>query len=354
MLALIMAGGVGERFWPRSRARRPKQLLDLTGSGSMIGLTVERLENLSKPEEIFVITNINQAESIRDAVPELPPGNIIAEPAKRNTAPCIAVACRIIQNRFGDRPVLVLPADHVIDDLPVFERSVRAGEAYVSGNDVLLTFGIQPSRPETGYGYIRTGDRLVELDGVEIFRSEGFLEKPDIENARRFHEHDAYLWNSGMFMWRTDVIGRAIDRYLPQLGQAVSRLADGTGEIQTVLNSIYETIPAESIDYGIMEKADNVVVCRGTFYWNDVGSWESIRDLFPHDEKENVLAGDHVVIDGSGNTVFAPDKMVGLVGVDDIVVVDSGDALLVCKRDRAQEVRKIVDWLKQNGREDLI
>lgn len=354
MLAIIMAGGVGERFWPQSQIKRPKQLLNLTGKGSMIKLTVERLENLSKPEEIFIITNVNQAESIRREVAAVPPENIIVEPEKRNTAPCIAVACRIIQSKFGDQPVLVLPADHIIEDLPQFEHAVRAGEAYVAEHDVLLTFGIQPTRPETGYGYIRAGSRLNDGDDIEIYRSEGFLEKPSYEEARRFHEDDSFYWNSGMFMWRLDVIFDAITRFLPDMGKLVSELNDGTIDLEPVLKTIYRTITAESIDYGIMEKADNVVILKGTFYWNDVGSWESIRDLYPRDDRNNVLIGDHAVIDGSGNTVVASDKLIGIVGVDDIVVVDGGDAILVCKRERVQEVRKIVDWLRQHGRDDLI
>ena len=193
MLAIIMAGGVGERFWPQSQIKRPKQLLNLTGKGSMIKLTVERLENLSQPEEIFIITNVNQAESIRREVPDIPSENIIVEHEKRNTAPCIGVACQIIQTRHGDQPVLVLPADHIIEDLPLFEQAVRAGEAYVSEHDVLLTFGIQPTRPETGYGYIRVGSRLDGGGDVEIYRSDGFLEKPGIEDARKFHRDDNYF-----------------------------------------------------------------------------------------------------------------------------------------------------------------
>lgn len=353
MLTIIMAGGVGERFWPQSQVKRPKQLLNLTGKGSMIKLTIERLQNLSKPEEIFIITNVNQADSIRREVPAVPAENIIAEPEKRNTAPCIGVACRFIQTRFGNQPVLVLPADHVIEDIPLFERAVRVGEAYVSEYDVLLTFGIKPTRPETGYGYIRTGPRLNSGGEVEIYRSEGFLEKPSIEDARKFYSDDKYVWNSGMFMWRVEVILDAINRFLPDLGGAVSELKEGTIELESVLKSIYPNITAESIDYGIMEKADNVVILKGTFFWNDVGSWESIRDLFPPDDQDNVLVGDHVVIDGTGNTVYSTDKMIGMIGVDDIVVVDGGNALLVCKRERAQEVRKVVDWLKKNGRADL-
>ncbi|MBI4720132.1 MAG: mannose-1-phosphate guanylyltransferase [Chitinivibrionia bacterium] len=354
MLAVIMAGGVGERFWPLSQIERPKQFLNLTGKGSMIRLTVDRLHNISRPEEIFVVTNINQIEGIRHEVPEIPAGNIIVEPEKKNTAPCIGVACSIIRKRLGNQPVIVLPADHLIEDLAAFEQAVQAGERYVSKHDVLLTFGIKPSRPDTGYGYIRAGNRLAEVGNVGIFVSEEFLEKPDIHRARRFYKAGNYFWNSGMFMWKVDVILDAIARHLPGLASALSGIGDGTGDMDRVLKSVYGRITPESIDFGVMEKASNVVILKGDFYWNDVGSWESIRELFTPDEKDNVLVGEHVVIDGTGNTVLSSRKLVGMIGIDDAVIVVADNAILICKRKRVQEVKQIVNWRKSSGREDLI
>jgi mannose-1-phosphate guanylyltransferase len=354
VLAVIMAGGTGERFWPQSRLKRPKQLLNLTGKGSLIELTVERLRNLSKPEEIYIITNIDQFEGVRREVPQIPTDNIIAEPERKNTAPCIGLACHFLKKRFGNRPVIVLPADHIIEPLDKFERVVRAGEDYVSKHDVLITFGIKPTRPDTGYGYIRAGEKLTEVDGIELYRSDGFFEKPDVGQAREFTSRGGYYWNSGMFMWKVNTVLNAIARFLPELSSALLALEDGTKATDEVLKGIYKKIPSESIDYGVMEKAANVVVLEGDFYWNDVGNWESIRELFSSDEDGNVLVGDHIIIDGRENTILSSQKVVGLIGLDDIVVVNGGDAILVCKRTRVQEVKKVVARLRDGGKEDLI
>jgi mannose-1-phosphate guanylyltransferase len=346
MLALIMAGGVGERFWPQSSSKRPKQLLDLTGEGSMISLTLDRLSAVSSPEEIFVITNKSHADSLKAEIPRIPEENVIAEPEGKNTAPCIAVACRLLHERFGDVPVLVLPADHVIRNVADFHAAVRAAELYAGRNDVLVTFGIKPSRPETGYGYIRIGKKLHEEDGVEVFAADAFLEKPDRRKAERFLSDGGYYWNSGIFLWRLTVILEALDRYFPELTGLLAPLEAGTKDLESVLNTIYPKLPAQSIDYAVMEKADNVVVVRGDFYWNDVGSWESIRELYDADENGNVLVGDHIVLDGRRNTVYSTGRTVGLLGVDDLVVVEGEEGILVCKRDRAQEVRRIAKKLK--------
>ncbi|UCH85012.1 MAG: NTP transferase domain-containing protein [Candidatus Latescibacterota bacterium] len=356
MLSVIMAGGSGQRFWPRSRQRHPKQLINLTGQGSMISVTVERMRAFSRPEEIIILTNVTQAEAIaRDVDGEVPRENIIGEPVGRNTAPSIGLAAVLIERRFGDKPFMVLPADHLVSDLDIFERSVRQAEAFARDNDSLLTFGITPTRPETGYGYIRAGETLSDTDGVSLFRADSFHEKPSIEKAREFLGSGDFFWNSGMFLWRPRVILEAIQTHLPDLDSMLLELAQrlGTESIDDVLKSIYGDAPKVSIDYGVMEKADNVVVVRGDFYWNDVGSWESIREMFSKDKNGNVLVGDHIVVDGKGNTVFSPDRLVGVVGLEDVVVVDSGDAILVAKRDRVQQVRDVVEALKRDGKDHL-
>jgi mannose-1-phosphate guanylyltransferase len=239
--------------------------------------------------------------------------------------------------------------------LDVFERSVKAAEAYAADNDCLLTFGIKPARPETGYGYIHAGKELAGSGGVSLFRAESFQEKPTLEKAEEFLSSGDYFWNSGMFFWRPRVILKAIKDYLPDLDKMLDELGRrlGTEDLDDVLKSIYGNAPAVSIDYGVMEKAHDVVVVRGDFYWNDVGSWESIREVFSKDEDGNVLVGDHIIVDGSENTVFSPDRLVGVVGLENIVVVDSGDAILVARRDRVQEVREIVKTLKRDGKDHL-
>lgn len=357
MLTLIMAGGVGERFWPQSRRKHPKQLLDLTGKGSMIRLTVDRLEGLSKPDEIFIVTNVEQQDAILDEVSGIiPEENIIGEPVGRNTAPCIGLAALLLPKRHGDQPMLVLPADHLVEPVERFHSLVKSAAAYVAENGGLLTFGIKPTRPETGYGYIHTAEEVFSDGDARVFRARAFLEKPTAEKARAFLEDEGYYWNSGMFMWMTNSIMDEISTHIPELFSVLSQIGTeiGTRPLPKVLKDLYAQAPSISIDYGVMEKSADVFVMRADFHWNDVGSWESLRDLQSADADGNVSIGAHVFIDAANNTVVSADRMVGLLGVDDIVVVDGGDTLLVCKRDRAQEVKKIVKTLRDRKRSDLV
>lgn len=354
MLAVIMAGGVGERFWPSSRRRRPKQLLDLTGRGSMIRLTLERLEGLSAPEETFVFTNVEQRDAIlAEVAGRVPPENVIGEPALRNTAPCIGLAALVARRRLGDRVMLVLPADHLVEPVERFRELVRRGARHVETHGDLLTFGISPTRPETGYGYVRLAGPAGDDDAV--FRVAAFLEKPDAGRARALVD-EGCLWNSGMFMWRTDTVLDGITRHLPELGVVLGRIetALGTRALPEVLNDEYAGAPSISIDFGLMEKAENVVALRADFQWNDVGSWEFIRDAHPADEDGNVSVGNHVLIDAANNTVVSREQLVAIVGVSDVVVVEDDGAILVCRRDRVQDVKWIVAELKSRGRDDLI
>lgn len=357
MLSVIMAGGVGERFWPRSRRRTPKQLLDLTGKGSMIALTLERVEALSRPEEILVITTAEQEIAVAGELRgRVPPENIVAEPEGRNTAASIGLAAVLIRARFGDRPFMVLPADHLVGDVARYEELATAAETYAGHNDCLLTFGIQPSRPETGYGYVQAGRSIEAVPGVELYAVDAFHEKPTRERAEKFLESGTCFWNSGMFLWKPGVILAAIQKHLPELHEVLAALQErvGTDKFESVLKSTYPRVPSISIDYGVMEKADNVVVLKSDFYWNDIGDWESVREVYEADAEDNVLVGEHVMIDSSGNTVFSPERCVALVGMSGVVVVDSGDAILVCKRERAQQVRDIVEILKKKRREKLL
>jgi mannose-1-phosphate guanylyltransferase len=356
VLVVIMAGGVGERFWPSSRRLRPKQLLDLTGRGSMIRLTLDRVGDLARPEETFVFTNAEQREAIlAEVAGRVPAPNVIGEPEVRNTAPCIGLAAVLARRAFGDRPMLVLPADHLVEPAGRFRDLVRAGARYVESRDDLLTFGVVPTRPETGYGYIRVADERLGAGEAEIFRAAAFLEKPTPEKARELVAQGC-CWNSGMFMWRAGTVLDGLARHLPPLRDVLARVEAGLGTrpLSEVLNDEYRRAPAISIDFGLMEKADNVAVMRADFAWNDVGSWEFVRDVHAPDADGNVTVGEHVVIDGANNTIVARERVVGMVGVDDVVVVDSGDAILVCRRDRVQDVKRIVAELKRRGRTDIV
>jgi mannose-1-phosphate guanylyltransferase len=252
VLSVILAGGIGERFWPRSRRNKPKQLIDLTGRGTMISLTVARAQLVSEDEEIFIVTLADQKEAIAREVGGIVPGeNIIGEPIGKNTAPSIGLAALILRKRFGDVPFIVLPADHLVEGREQFESAVRAAAGYVADHDCLLTFGITPSRPETGYGYIRAGERLAG-GGGEVFEAESFHEKPSPERAQEFLDDGSYLWNSGMFCWRPEPILRAINTHAPDLYRVLSDIdaGQGTGELESVLNSTYPKAPAKSMELG--------------------------------------------------------------------------------------------------------
>ena len=357
MLAVILAGGSGTRFWPLSRRERPKQLIDLQGKGSMIALTCDRLRGLSSPGEILVLTVDDQRGAIeRELDGKIPRDNVYGEPVPRTTAASVGLAAVLVEKRFGDAPFLVCPADQLVGDNEAFAAAVRAAEAYVEANGGLLTFGIPPSRPETGYGYIRTGDPAPGSEGRPIFEARSFREKPPLKTAREYVSAGDYVWNSGMFMWRPSAIRAAIAAHLPALDEVLRRISRrlGTEPVDDVLKSLYPSAPAISIDYGVMEKAEGVVVLRGGFRWSDVGSWESLREAYPADQDGNVFVGDHVAVESAGNTVFSPARVVGLVGVSDVVVVDGGDAILVCARRDVQKVRDIVEALKKSGKEHLV
>ncbi len=356
MLAVIMAGGVGERFWPKSRRRHPKQLLDLTGRGSMIALTVDRLQGLCEPSEIYVITNVEQRGAIVSELDgRVPADNVIGEPQGQNTAPCIGLAALLLRRDHGDKAMVVLPADHLVEPTDEFQDHLRRAADYVEANGGLLTFGVTPTRPETGYGYIKTGDTVDSKDGRTILHAEAFLEKPDAETAATFLASGEHLWNSGMFAWRVDTILDEIATHLPELDAVLSRIesALGTRPLDDVLQLHYPDAPSISIDYGVMEKSSHVVVMRADFKWNDVGSWEFMRDINAADSDGNVTVGDHVLIDAKGNTVVSRDKLVAILGVDDLVVVDGGDTLLVCHRDRVQDVKQVVQALRDRSHDSL-
>lgn len=357
MIAVVLAGGVGERFWPSSRRLRPKQLLDLTGRGSMLGLTLDRLEGLARREDTFVMTAADQRGAVLSVLQSrVPDANVIGEPEIRNTAPSIGLAAAIARRTVGDGPMLVVPSDHLIDPVERFRDHVRAGLRFLESDArALVTFGVAPTRPETGYGYIRVAEERWREGSHRVFAAASFFEKPSLERAGELVA-EGCAWNSGLFLWRAGTVLEGIARHLPELSAVLARIeaAAGTPDLAGVLKREYPRAPAVSIDYGLLEKAENVVVMRADFAWNDVGSWEFIRDVQAADADGNVTLGDHVVIDAKNNTVVAPGRLVGMIGVEGLVVVDGGDALLVCRRDRVQDIKRIVAELKRRGRDDLV
>ena len=343
--AIIMAGGSGTRFWPLSRTDRPKQFLSLgPDSRSLLRATAERVWALIPPERTFVVTSELLRGQVEHELPELEPGRILAEPVGRNTAPCIGWAATHVKRLDADAVMTVLPADHYIGDTDAYLDTLRRGlEAATHGDYV--TIGIRPTRAETGYGYIEVGS---ELD-PGVFRARRFVEKPNRQRAEQFVASGGFLWNSGMFFFRASRILEAIDLHLPGLGKQLQRYDTAAKNAQEMelVSETYASLPAVSIDHGIMEKVDSVSVVPGAFDWSDLGSWASAWELSPRDEFANVLPDGGLSIDATGNFASAPEgKLVALIGVRDLVVVDSGDALLVVPRERAQDVRHIVAALR--------
>jgi len=357
LAAAIMAGGRGERFWPLSREERPKQLLSLDGTRSLLQRTVDRLLPLTGPEGIYIITASHLADQVRKQVPCIPQDHIITEPEGRNTAPCIALAAAHLRaSGAGDDLVMaVLPADHAILDNEAFRHTLEEACRVVQepGNrDYLVTIGIQPTRPETGYGYIHIGD-LQELDGLKFYRVHRFVEKPDREYAEAYLRSGDYVWNSGMFVWRLQTIERAFQKHLPEVAEAMSRIREavGTPHYRDVLSREYSKMPSISVDYGIMEKEKQIICIPARFGWDDVGSWSALGRLLPMDEAGNVVRGEHVGVNTNHCVIYSnTDRLVATVGVRDLVIVQTDDAVLVCHKDSVQQVCEIVARLRSGDR----
>jgi len=356
MFAVIMAGGKGSRFWPRSREKMPKHLLDIKGERTIIRETVDRIRPLVPPERTLIVTGRSHAAELIRRLPEIPAENILIEPVGRNTAPCIGLAALHIQKRVPDAVMLVLPSDHRIGDENAFRRVMAAAGRAASGRDALITIGIRPTGPETGYGYIEQGDLFATGEGEKIYRVRSIREKPPLEQAREFLRQGRFLWNSGMFVWKASTILKAIDRFLPELHEGLLQIREalGTEREEEIVGEVYSAQKAVSIDYGVMEKAEDVLVVPGDFDWSDLGSWDALWEVSGKDENGNAVRGSFIGIDAGNSLVHSPGKLVALVGVRDLLVVDTDDALLICRRGRSQDVRKVVETLERKGLKEYL
>ena len=349
--AVIMAGGVGSRFWPQSRERSPKQVLEIVGSGSLISNTIVRIQPLIPSENVLVVTNKLQKDIIRAQVPSVPSQNVLTEPVGRNTAPCIGLAAKWISRNDPNAVMIILPADHIIRDTEEFLRVLRRAAYVAQESEALVTIGIKPTHPETGYGYIQFEDssemNLYSAEG--IYRVKTFAEKPNLETAEKFLKSGDFLWNSGMFIWKANVILREIEKHIPELGEQLTKLehAIGTETYQSTLDRVYGVIRGISIDYGVMEKASTVFVAKGDFGWSDVGSWDEVVRLTPVDGEGNALRGTVIIKDSHRNYIDAGNKAVSTIGIDDTIVVITDDAVLICKKGRSQDVKEVVDYLRR-------
>jgi mannose-1-phosphate guanylyltransferase len=355
--AVILAGGKGERFWPQSTSRRPKQLLELMGDTSLLAQAVDRLEGLVPPDRVFVLTNAELVEACWEAAPRLPRENIVGEPVGRDTAPAVALGGALVGARDPDASFCVVTADQLIGDLPVFQNTLRTGMDLAAAHDVLMTIGIQPAAPSTGFGYVETGIAWKEIDGVSFFEVEQFVEKPDSATAESYLARGTFYWNSGMFIWSVPSLHRAFSRFQPELAALMDRLSAAAwgGSLESELAECYPGLTKISIDYALMEHAANVVMAKGTFSWDDVGSWTALADHFPADEADNTSIGQVASVQSSGNIVFSKDRLTALVGVEDLIVVQADGVTLVCAKERSQEIKKMVEQLRNaSGYEKLL
>jgi len=345
---VVMAGGSGTRFWPLSRKARPKQFLALATDRPLIVETVNRLKGLVTPGRTYVVCGPVHARAVRRLLPRLPPANVLIEPIARNTAPAIGLATLHVQARDPDGVLAVLPSDHHVADVSGFQSVLRRA-AEIARTGALVTIGIRPTRPETGYGYIRTGE---PIDGGAA-RVRAFVEKPDAPTAAAYLSSGEYLWNGGIFVFTARAMRDAIERHMPELAAVLERLAPtvGTPRHAAALRKYFPKAPSVSIDYGVMEKARDIAVVPGDFGWSDVGSFAALPEVRPADREGNVVVGEGaVLVDSAGCVVVGSGRPLGLVGLKDMVVVDSGDALLVVPRDRSQDVRAVVQALKRSKR----
>lgn len=358
--AVIMAGGAGTRFWPASRRLRPKQLLALGPNPheSMLQAVVRRLRSIIAPERIFIATGTHLVDALHGQDLGISPDNILAEPMPRNTAACIAWANAVIQRRDPNAIVAVLSADHIVLDEAAFQKSVE--NALVSAESgTITTLGIHPTRPETGYGYIEVGAQSSDV-AFDVVR---FVEKPNVENAKKMLESKRFLWNAGFFFFEAVRMSEAIGKYMPQLAQGIEKINEGAraGQESEVLRRVFPTLPSVSIDVGIMEKVEKLAVVPANFGWSDMGSWQTAWELSDKDDAGNVAPPGCVLVSSHNNLVAnwsecndTNDKVIALVGVQDLVVVQTDDALLVMPRERSQDVRRVVDALQASGKMDKL
>lgn len=341
--AVILAGGRGTRFWPRSRRDLPKQCLALDGARTLVQQTVDRLGDLVPPERVLVVTGPDMQAVVADQLPELPPDNVLVEPRGRNTAPCIAWALAVVQARGGDAMV-VLPSDHRIEDPERFREVLRGAVAAARDTGALVTLGQTPTRAETGYGYLQLGEQVGAWEHQRVLRVGRFVEKPDAATAQRYLDGGNHLWNGGMFVWTTEALDQALQAHLPRTAAGVARLRAGTP-----VEEVWGELDATSIDYGVLERHDAVLTVPCEFGWSDLGSWQAMTQVLPATPWGWGRVDDAVVHDADNCVVDVPQRLVALLGVEGLVVVDTGDVLLVADLERSQEVPKLLEVLRRRG-----
>ncbi len=355
--AMIMAGGRGTRFWPASRTRMPKQLLPLFGGRAVLAQTLDRLHGLVDPARTIIATNAEQQDAVRACATGVPAENILVEPACRDTAPCIALAAAVVSRRDPEAVLLVAPSDHVIRPTDSFHKTIRAAADLATGDRAIYVFGVRPSSPSTAYGYIQKGAQAAEQDGMSVFSVVRFTEKPDADTAARFVDSGEYYWNSGLYLFRADVILEQIRTHAPAIFDGVQQIAGalGTPDGPATMDRIYPALEKISIDYAVTEKANEVKVMGVDYEWNDVGSWTSLVDVEPADVDGNIVRARHVGLDTNDCIIWEQDDhLITTIGLSDLVIIHTPDATLVCAADRVQDVKTLVDKLQREGLDEVL
>ncbi len=354
---LIMAGGSGTRFWPRSRKAKPKQFLTIFGNESLIQATISRFAHFIPEESIFIVSNKGQKEVLEEQTSRLPKENLIYEPVGKNTLPAIGLAALFIAKNDPDGMMVVSPADHLTQNDALFQETIESAAKIANEKNGIVTIGITPNSPATGYGYIEIADEIKIGQTIKSFAVNRFVEKPNLETAQAYITSGKFFWNAGIFVFKVSVFLEAVQKYAPKLYADLLKIAEtiGTDSYEEVLDKIYNQVDAISIDYGIMEKADNVYLVQGDFVWNDLGSWEEVYKYDPQkDETQNTASGEVIFVDSKNSYVSAPNSLVAVVGLDDVIVVQEGDTILVCKRDRAEDIKAVVGEITKRKLEQYL
>lgn len=352
MYAVIMAGGSGTRFWPYSRHNRPKQLLKIVGDTSMLQMTVDRLKKINTVQDIFIVTREDLVETINAEITGIKLENIIAEPSGKNTAPCVGLSALKIMKLQDDAIMGVFPADHLIVGHKQFEKSINTARHVARKKNALVTIGLKPTFPSTGYGYIQF-DAKSDVDHLDAYSVKLFAEKPHLSLAEKFIESGDFLWNSGMFIWKVDTFLKNVKTYMPDLHTCLNKI-DKKLKAGQDYKSIWEQINPESIDYGIMEKADNVYLIKAEFEWSDLGSWNTVYEYMSKNDEGNAIKGDGIVYEGENNFIQSENRLTAIVGLDNIVVVNTDDATLVIPKNKVEDVKELVALVKKQNRKELL
>jgi mannose-1-phosphate guanylyltransferase len=355
--AVIMAGGKGERFWPKSRQSLPKQFLSLTGDGrTMIQLTAERHLPMVAYEDMFVVTNKNYVDLVKKQLPQIPEDNILAEPMAKNTAPAIGFAAAVIKQKYEDAVMMVLASDHLIKLEEMYIDTMTQAIELAKEDANLVTIGITPTYPEIGYGYIHFGREEGEDKKPGVYNVKRFVEKPDLEKAKEYLASGRYLWNSGMFVWKVSTILEKFRELLPDTYSGLEKIgqAFGTPDFGQVLAEQFVGFNAESVDYGIMERATHIYTLPGNFGWDDVGSWLALERINSTNDDGNMVQGDAITIGTKNSIIVGGKKTIAAIGLEDMVIVDTEDAILICAKDSTQDVKKVIENLKICNRNELL